>query len=180
MTGLNRRHLILGAAATPAVAAAAGRDDPARAVLTRLVGRGSEAFQLVVTPDSRSTYAYGARRGRVTVTASSTVAALYGAYAYLKDNGLAHASWDGHRADLPRRLPDAQSGPVESPFPHRLYLNTCTFGYTTPFWDWPRLRQEIDWMALHGIDMPLAMEGQEWVWRLLWQEEGLSDGELDA
>jgi alpha-N-acetylglucosaminidase len=180
MIDLNRRHLILGAAAVPAAASARDHEDPAQAVLRRLVGRRAEAFRLAVRPSAKSAYTYSARRGRVTVTASSTVAALYGAYAYLKDNGLAHASWDGGRADLPARLPDGNSGAVEALFPHRLYLNTCTFGYTTPFWDWPRWRQEIDWMALHGIDMPLAMEGQEWVWHALWQEEGLSAAELDA
>jgi alpha-N-acetylglucosaminidase len=177
---LNRRHLILGTAVLPAAAAARGHDDPAQAVLTRLIGRRSEAFRLEVASGGAPSYVYTARRGQVAVKASSQVAALYGAYAYLKDNGLAHASWDGNRAELPHRLPDGQSGRVESAFPHRLYLNTCTFGYTTPFWDWPRWRREIDWMALHGIDMPLAMEGQEWVWRALWQEEGLNDAELDA
>ena len=35
-------------------------------------------------------------------------------------------------------------------------------------------------MASRGIDMPLAMEGQEYVWRLLWKEEGLNEAELDA
>ena len=180
MTELLRRHLVLGAAALPTAAAARGQDDPAHAVLTRLIGRRSRAFRLFVTPAGAPGYAYTARHGQVTVNAASTIAALYGAYAYLKDNGLAHASWDGNRADLPRRLPDGQSGRIDALFPHRLYLNTCTYGYTTPFWDWPRWRREIDWMALHGIDMPLAMEGQEWVWRALWQEEGLSATELDA
>jgi alpha-N-acetylglucosaminidase len=33
-------------------------------------------------------------------------------------------------------------------------------------------------MAVHGIDMPLAMEGQEFVWRALWREGGLSETEL--
>jgi len=180
MIDLNRRHLILAAAAMPAAASAQGHEDPAHAVLSRLIGSASDAFRLAVTPGAQPAYAYSARGGRVTVEATSAIAALYGAYAYLKDNGLAHASWDGNRSGLPRRLPDGHSGRIEALFPRRLYLNTCTFGYTTPFWDWPRWRREIDWMALHGIDMPLAMEGQEWVWRALWREEGLSDAELDA
>ena len=57
-------------------------------------------------------------------------------------------------------------------------MNTCTFGYTTPWWGWARWQREIDWMALHGVDMPLAMEGQEYVWQALWREQGLNADEL--
>lgn len=176
---LSRRHALLGLAAVPAVAGArpAGA---AQGVLQRLIGPRAKTFQLEVTHADEPVYAYEARGGRVTVTGSTPIATVRGAYAYLGDLGLAHTSWEGQRIALPPRLPDARSGPVTSPFQHRVYMNTCTFGYTTPFWDWPRWRREIDWMALHGIDMPLAMEGQEWVWRALWQEEGLSPAELDA
>jgi hypothetical protein len=27
------------------------------------------------------------------------------------------------------------------------------------FWNWSRWEQEIDWMALHGVNLPLAFEG---------------------
>ncbi|MFD2137425.1 alpha-N-acetylglucosaminidase TIM-barrel domain-containing protein [Novosphingobium resinovorum] len=67
------------------------------------------------------------------------------------------------------------TGEVASPFALRAYLNTCTYGYTTPWWGWDRWEQEIDWMAAHGVDTPLAMEGQEYVWRELWRESGLSE-----
>ena len=33
-------------------------------------------------------------------------------------------------------------------------------------------------MAVHGVDMPLAMEGQDYVWRELWREQGLSEAQL--
>lgn len=29
------------------------------------------------------------------------------------------------------------------------------------FWNWDRWEQEIDWMALRGINLPLAFVGQE-------------------
>ncbi len=28
-----------------------------------------------------------------------------------------------------------------------------------PYWDWERWEKEIDWMAVHGINMPLALVG---------------------
>ena len=70
---------------------------------------------------------------------------------------------------------------------YRYYLNTCTFGYSMTSWTWKRWQQEIDWMALHGINMPLQLVGMEEVWRkFLTMEEngqrkyGYTDAEAKA
>jgi alpha-N-acetylglucosaminidase len=47
------------------------------------------------------------------------------------------------------------------------------------FWDWARWERELDWMALHGITMPLAMEGQEAIWQRVWLSMGLTQAEVD-
>lgn len=46
------------------------------------------------------------------------------------------------------------------------------------WWDWNRWEQEIDWMALHGINMPLAITGEEYTWYLVYKELGFSDEDL--
>jgi len=33
------------------------------------------------------------------------------------------------------------------------------------WWDWKRWEKEIDWMALQGINLPLAFTGQEAIWQ---------------
>lgn len=33
------------------------------------------------------------------------------------------------------------------------------------WWDWERWEKEIDWMALQGINLPLAFTGQETIWQ---------------
>lgn len=33
------------------------------------------------------------------------------------------------------------------------------------WWDWARWEQEIDWMALNGINLALAWSGQEAIWQ---------------
>lgn len=163
-----------------------GRPDPgaARAVLTRLFGPGAQSIALTLEPSpeggSRPWYAAESRGGKLSVRGDTPVALVRGVYASLREAGAAHVSWEGDRVVLPSRFPDFAGGRVESPFRHRAYLNTCTFGYTTPWWGWLRWSREIDWMAVHGIDMPLAMEGQEYVWRALWREAGLSEAELAA
>ena len=42
---------------------------------------------------------------------------------------------------------------------YRYNMNVCTFGYSYAHWDWKRWEREIDWMALNGINMPLAFNG---------------------
>ena len=33
------------------------------------------------------------------------------------------------------------------------------------WWDWERWEKEIDWMALQGINLPLAFTDQESIWQ---------------
>ena len=60
----------------------------------------------------------------------------------------------------------------------RFFFNYCTFGYTTPFWRWRDWERCIDWMALNGINLPLAQNGNESVWQKVWRDYGLSDEEI--
>lgn len=36
----------------------------------------------------------------------------------------------------------------------------------------------IDWMALNGVNTPLAITGQEAIWYDVWKEMGLKDQEI--
>ena len=53
---------------------------------------------------------------------------------------------------------------------YRYYLNYCTFSYSMSVWTWERWEKEIDWMALHGINMPLQIVGLDVVWKRLLTE----------
>lgn len=184
MADLPRRHLLLSTAAMGLSTALplrgeAAAPSAAEGVLKRFLGKDAARVRLKLDASGRAPwYAAAATGGTVTITGNSAVALTHGAYSYLKSAGAANMSWEGDRVALPARLAPASGAKVETPFAHRVYMNTCTFGYTTPFWDWTRWERELDWMALHGIDMPLAMEGQEYVWQALWRELGLSDAEL--
>ena len=67
---------------------------------------------------------------------------------------------------------------VEAKVKDRFFLNYCTFGYTMPWWKWEDWERLIDWMALNGINMPLANTGQEAIWQKVWRKHGLSDDEI--
>ena len=48
------------------------------------------------------------------------------------------------------------------------------------WWDEERWQQEIDFMALNGINMPLALTGQNSVWKRVYNKLGFSDSELES
>jgi alpha-N-acetylglucosaminidase len=181
---LNRRQALvaaIAAAAAPSAFAAspASGTAAAKASLDRLFGKRLAGAALTLKPGAgQPWYSVTGKGGQVAIAGDSPVALVRGAYAYLRQAGLAHVSWEGDRVAQGGDLPAVATGKVETPFRHRAYLNTCTYGYTTPWWGWKRWTREIDWMAAHGVDMPLAMEGQEYVWRALWREFGLSEAEL--
>ncbi|MBO9584470.1 MAG: alpha-N-acetylglucosaminidase [Flavobacterium sp.] len=151
-------------------------------VIERLVGNRSSEFQLTIAEDQKSKsdwFEIETENNLVKIKASSNTAICYAAYNFLRDIGAVLVSWEGNRIDLPKAWPK-YSKKGETPFQYREYLNACTFGYTTPWWDWKRWEQEIDWMAVHGINLPTAMEGQEAVWQELWKEYGLTSAQLEA
>jgi Alpha-N-acetylglucosaminidase (NAGLU). len=87
-------------------------------------------------------------------------------------------SWSGKRFNWPAQLADEEVKRVVTPFKNHYYFNVVTFGYTTAYWDWERWSKEIDWMALHGIDMPLALVANEAISARVWKKLGLTDEEI--
>lgn len=172
---------LLGPAARSAFQTANATDTKAstRDVLVRLLGARADDFDLnVISSDNgHAVFEVSAARGRVQVKGSSPVAALRGVYSYLRANHLGMMTWSGTRLDLPKRWPDQSPLRVACPYRFTQYFNPCTFGYSTPFWNWDRWERELDWMALHGINMPLAMEGQEAIWQRVWSAFGVSEAE---
>ncbi len=147
----------------------------ARDVLERTLGPRAASFTLAFTPshDSLEEFTVEAHGGHVTIRGNSAVALVRGAYFYLRSTGYGMVAWSGKRLALPSRLPDYAGVTVRTPYRFRQYFNVCTFGYSTVWWDWPRWEREIDWMALHGINMPLALVGQMGVWERVWESFGI-------
>ena len=132
-----------------------------------------------VTDNEPEWYEVNVTNGQAEISGNSYAAMAYGAYQYLREQGALSVSWEGNRVAMPDRFADYDGAKIATPFDQRAYLNVCAYGYTTPWWDWARWEQEIDWMALHGVNNPVAMEGQEFVWQTLWKEFGVTDSELD-
>ncbi|WP_420323063.1 alpha-N-acetylglucosaminidase [Flagellimonas sp.] len=99
---------------------------------------------------------------------------------YLKNYCRTYVSWFADdKVNLPEVLPKV-TGVIEreARVDDRFFLNYCTFGYTMPWWQWNDWERFIDWMALNGVTMPLAITGQEAIWYEVWKELGLQDDEI--
>lgn len=153
----------------------------ARAVLVRLIGARADEINLGWIPpeNGHQVYEVSASRGRILIKGSSGVAICRGMYAYLREMCHSMVTWSGKHLVLPAQFPDYAQQRVVCPYRYVQYYNVCTFGYSTPFWNWARWERELDWMALHGITMPLAVEGQEAIWQRVWKAMGLTQAELD-
>lgn len=149
----------------------------ARGVIQRTIPELEDRLILKIVPsENEKDYCeIKALDGILTVKGNNAISLCRGVYDYLRSDLHCIISWDGNQLEIPERLPDTELRKIVSPVKFRHYLNLCTAGYTMAFWDWERWEREIDWMALHGINMPLAMNGQEKVWQSVWQKMGLSD-----
>lgn len=153
--------------------------EAARSVIERTLGRPCDDIVLkCVDPlDGRDRYAIQAQDGRLRIEGSSVSALCYAFNRYLKNACHSMVTWSGKNLEIPDQWPDfAEQN--ESPYKLRYFLNVCTFGYTTPYWDWNRWEEELDWMALHGVNMPLASVASEAIARRVWIKMGLSDDEI--
>ena len=126
--------------------------------------------------DTLDSYKIEVKKNKVIVNGNSPTALTRGAYDYLKNATNSIISWSGNHINIPEDLPDYQNK-VQTPFKYRYYLNTVTHGYTTPYWGWNRWEEEIDWMAMHGINMPLIAGAHEAILLKTFKKLGLTDAE---
>lgn len=156
----------------------------AEALVDRVThGRGREFMVLLSEKDKceRDWFSYYSRDGKVVLEGNDGVSIASALGQYLKDNCGWHLSWCGKRDVLPDEFPLPEHKVTKvSPYKYRYYLNYCTFNYSMSWWDFDRWQQEIDFMALNGINMPLALTGQNSVWRRVYNKLGFTDSELES
>ena len=153
---------------------------PARQVIERLTGASAAHITFEVLPqhENKDGYAVTCQNGKLTLKGSSPTAFTYAFYCYARQACHSMASWSGSTLHLPAQSADFEVPVTYSPYQFRYFLNVCTFGYTTPYWDWKRWEKEIDLMALHGINMPLATIASEAIAERVWKKMGLTDEDI--
>ncbi|HWK04263.1 MAG TPA: alpha-N-acetylglucosaminidase [Puia sp.] len=118
--------------------------------------------------------------GKILLRGSNGVSVASALNYYLKEYCHCLITWNGTNLRLPAALPRVgKKVHKTTPYQYRYYLNYCTFNYSMAWWDWARWQREIDWMALNGINMPLALTGEEAIWQEVYRSLGFSTEELD-
>lgn len=130
------------------------------------------------TENGCDNYQYSVSGQTLCIKASSGVAACRAFYDYVKEKNAGISTWSGNRFSRPQDL-STPGRCLTTQFRDHQYMNVVTYGYTCPYWDEARWDQEIDWMALHGIDMPLVLIAAEQVYREVFYDMGLSKSEVD-
>ncbi|MBR0174728.1 MAG: alpha-N-acetylglucosaminidase [Bacteroidales bacterium] len=118
--------------------------------------------------------------GKLIVGGNNANSMAVGLNYYLKYYCNTVVSWFvDEKFDAPKAIvPISEPVTIRARVKERFFLNYCTFGYTMPWWKWKQWERFIDWMALNGVNMPLAITGQEAVWQKVWRKYGLSDEQI--
>ena len=153
---------------------------PVQGLLERIDKGASRKFVIEQVKSETDFFELDQKGNKVVVRGNNPVSIATGVNWYLKYYAGIHLSWNGMTARLPDILPPVpKKEHHETNLAHRYDFNYCTFSYTMAFWDWERWEQEIDWMALHGINLPLAMVGIDVVWYNMLEKLGYSKDEIN-
>jgi alpha-N-acetylglucosaminidase len=166
------------------IAIGAHAASPITGLLERIDKGASRKFLIEVRQEKDNDKDYfelDQKGDKVVVRGNNHVSIATGINWYLKYYAGINLSWNGMTADLPDKLPPVpKKERHETDLKYRYDLNYCTFSYTMAFWDWNRWEKEIDWMALHGINLPLAITGTDVVWRNVLRRLGYSKEEINS
>lgn len=154
---------------------------PITGLLERIDKGASRKFVIERLQGEKDFFELDQKGNKVVVRGNNYVSIATGINWYLKYYAGINLSWNGMQADLPEVLPPVlKKERHETDLKLRYDFNYCTFSYSMAFWDWKRWEQEIDWMALHGINLPLAMVGTDVVWKNVLEELGYTREEINA
>lgn len=154
---------------------------PITGLLERIDKGASSKFIIEEKPAEKDYFELSSRKGKIVVRGNNYVSVACGINWYLKYYAHIHLSWNCMQAKLPKVLPVVpKKRYCFTDLLYRYYLNYCTYSYSMAFWDWNRWEREIDWMALHGVNLPLAIVGTDVVWKNVLTRLGYSRPEIGS
>lgn len=123
----------------------------------------------------------------ISIKGTTAVEIASGLHWYLKYWCGAHVSWDKTGGVQIASIPKPGSLPhvkdkgvmIQRPVPWNYYQNVVTSSYSYVWWNWERWEKELDWMALQGINLPLAFTGQEAIWQKVFMNLNITTEDLN-
>ena len=157
----------------------------AKDLMERRLPEAAKAFKVAMIPKENDLDVFEVESvgSEIWVRGSTGVALATGWNWYLKHVCNLQMTWCGSNMSLEvKNIKPVPGGKFRQVMPHRdiAYMNYCTLSYSMSWWDWKRWEWETDYMAMNGINMPLAVVGIEVVWYNALIRVGLSDGEARA
>lgn len=153
---------------------------PIEGLLERIDKGSSKKFVIEHKKSEIDFFELDQKGDKVVIRGNNYVNIACGLNWYLKYHVGVHLCWNNMQAKLPEVLPKVKKKErYETEMKYRYDFNYCTFSYTMAFWDWKRWEKEIDWMALHGINLPLAMVGTDGVWYNVLKKLGYTKDEIN-
>lgn len=172
------------------------QESAAKAVLQRLLPTHSHSFEFkIISKDvcgGHSCFCINnfkdssRNSAEIKIRGTTAVEIVSGLHWYLKYWCGAHVSWDKTGGVQIGSIPKPGSLPhvrkeglvIKRPVPWNYYQNVVTSSYSYVWWDWERWEKEIDWMALQGVNLPLAFTAQEAIWQKVFMDLNISMDDL--
>ena len=151
----------------------------AEALAWRIVPDYAKRIEFKEVAEGEDFYEISTKDGGIIIKGNSANSLAAGLGRYLDEAGIDVSWYASAQVECPEEMPLPERIITSKALvPQRFFLNYCTFGYTMAWWQWEEWERLIDWMALHGINLPLAITGQEAVWQSVWKKYGLTDDEI--
>ncbi len=155
--------------------------DAAEALAERILGEKASGIEFISDTTHHDTFRLEQNESMVRIVGDNAVSMAVGLNYYLKNYLGVDYGWMKGELSIPEKLVPVTE-PIErtAKVGDRFFLNYCTYGYALPWCSWEQWEWLIDWMALNGINMPLALTGQEYIWLDVWQQMGMTSDETRA
>jgi alpha-N-acetylglucosaminidase len=108
-------------------------DDPAMALIERIVGESARQFEIeyIEKADDKDVFELASKDGKIVLRGNDGVSVASALNHYLKHYCQVEISWNTPKVTLPKELPEVKEKVRKvSPYRYRYYLNYCTFNYT--------------------------------------------------
>ncbi|MET6999230.1 alpha-N-acetylglucosaminidase [Chitinophaga defluvii] len=138
-------------------------------------------YETLALPEGQTGFELETVKGKIVIRATDVNTAATGLNWYLKY--YCHRSMSHLGDNLSSVLPIpvvANKVTQQTAYPLRYGLNYCTHNYSMSFYTWKDWERELDWMALNGVNLMLAVTGTEAIWQRTLQQMGYSDAESRA
>lgn len=141
-------------------------------------------FEFLIAPNPRENHTcdyfeLSGKDNKIQVTANNGVGLAVGLNHYLKYFCKVNISQVGDQTNMPKEIVHLKENVFkETKAKVRYAYNYCTLSYSMAFWGEDEWRNEIDWLALNGVNAVLDAIAQEEVWRRFLTKLGYTHKEI--